>query len=114
MGQDAQYFWDKSLKKYRLVENDSTVLNSGAILLGLCSGVLPAIAAALSKSIRELLSFSLKLVSLSFILAVEVERRSHQIEDGNGVWGYSVINTSPDEQQKILDKFNKTNVRHAT
>lgn len=98
------------LIEYSYAERESCILNSDSIVVGLCSGVLPAAVAAASTGIAELLKLSIQVLSLSFNLAIETGRRSRQIEDSNGYWGYTIINLSPREQQEALDHFHKEKV----
>ena len=101
------------LTVYSYAERDPSILgasNSDVVILGLCTGLLPAATAATARDTTELLKISVEVVAVAFRLALETTQRSKNIEDGPGCWGFSVINVPPEEQQAIINDFHKAKV----
>ncbi len=46
-------------------------------------------------------------IAVAFRLGLEASRRSRQIEEVPGCWGVTVISVAPEEQQVIIDAFNR-------
>ncbi|KAE9372741.1 putative polyketide synthase [Stipitochalara longipes BDJ] len=92
------------------VENDPTLFGTSSPVhaLGLCTGLLPAAALAASRSTNELLRLGIEILHVLFRLALETTRRSRQIEEAPGCWGFVVTSTSSADQQAIIDEFHKT------
>jgi Starter unit:ACP transacylase in aflatoxin biosynthesis len=94
-------------------ERDSELLNSSSspvFIIGLCTGLLPAAAAAAARDTSDLLRIGAEIVAVAFRLGLEASRRSMQIEQVPGSWGVTVINVRPEEQQAIIDAFNRDTV----
>lgn len=95
------------------VENDPNLLGSVSSpvhILGLCTGLLPGAALAAARDLNDLVKIGIEILDVLFSLALETTRRSRQIEDAPGCWGFVVTGTSAADQQKIIDDFHKTQV----
>ncbi|KAK2626257.1 hypothetical protein QTJ16_004519 [Diplocarpon rosae] len=97
---------------------DSSILNNPkAVVVGLCTGVLPAVVATASRGLDDVLDLGIKVISLAFQLAVHSGRRSEAIEAGPGHWGFSILNVPIDTLENIIKKFHTEKVipthRHA-
>ena len=101
-------------RAYSRGEQDETIFGSRSsetYLLGLCTGMLPAAAVAVSSSTSQLLEISPHIVRLSLRLGLEARRRSVQIEGSAESWAILVSGKTPREQQAILDHFHQELVR---
>ncbi|KAL8925721.1 MAG: hypothetical protein Q9172_002112 [Xanthocarpia lactea] len=83
--------------------------SSRTYLVGLCTGMLPAAAMAVTTSTSQLLRLAPDIVRLALRLGLEARRRSAQIESSSESWATVVPGVSPQEQQKALDSFHKEN-----
>ena len=81
--------------------------------MGLCTGLLPAAAAAAAIDTNDLLSFGLEIVAISFRLTHAIIVRSSRVETEPGSWSYTVIGIKHDLLQTNLDDFNNAQVRWA-
>ncbi|KAL2831415.1 hypothetical protein BDW59DRAFT_157843 [Aspergillus cavernicola] len=90
-----------------LVENDPSLLGSSSNVtaLGLCTGLLPAAALAGSRNISDLISISVETIAICFRLALQLYRRTRQIEDVPGHWAYTILGVPVQEMNIILDDF---------
>ena len=79
--------------------------------MGLCTGLLPAAALAVTKSTSQLLEQAPDIVRMALRLGFVVRRRSTQVEKSRESWATIVSGISPQEQQRFLDAFHKENVR---
>ncbi|KAI6708188.1 polyketide synthase [Diplocarpon mali] len=85
---------------------ESSILNNPkAVVVGLCTGVLPAVVAAVSRGLDDVLDLGIKVICLAFQLAVDSGRRSEAIEAGAGHWGFSILNVPIDSLESIIEKF---------
>ncbi|TLS25361.1 hypothetical protein PpBr36_06867, partial [Pyricularia pennisetigena] len=94
-------------------EQDSTILARNAHgpptqAVGLCTGLLPAVALAAAQDLRDLANLALLMVGVAFRLRLELHRRSQAVENGNGIWGYLVVGQTPSEIEAALDSFHQT------
>lgn len=80
-------------------------------LLGLCTGFLPALAAATCTNSEQLIDISSRIVRVAFRLGVEIHRRSQRIEISCSSWSRVVRDIYPSELQDTLDAFHGTKVR---
>lgn len=79
-------------------------------LVGLCTGMLPAAALAVTTSPSQLLRQAPDVVRVVLRLGLEARRRSAQIEPSRESWATIVPGIAPQEQQKALDLFHKEKV----
>jgi hypothetical protein len=79
-------------------------------MVGLCTGLLPAAAAAISQNPAELFDVSLLILSVVIRLATEIEKRSRLIDNTPGSWGYLVTSLSAQRQQEVIDAFHAEQV----
>jgi hypothetical protein len=79
-------------------------------LLGLCTGLIPAIAIAAARSPTQLVSMGPDLVCIALRLGLAAQQRSREIEPRTGDWTIAVGKISVEQLQSILDRFNKTHV----
>lgn len=100
------------ISTYSLVENDPTVLcSSGTVhLLGFCTGLLPAAAAATADSVKALLELTPKIISLSLHLSLNAHQRSQEIEPSVDSWTMVVSDMNATDAREELDKFHANNV----
>lgn len=101
-------------KHFSNLERDPTLLDhassSQTIVLGYCSGLLPAAAAATAHSMVELLSVAPEIVAISVRLGLEVQRRSTLLEDSPESWARVVTGISSTNLRKCLEEFHDGNV----
>lgn len=79
-------------------------------VLGLCTGLLSAAAAAASRSASDLLKIAPEIVCVSLRVALEAQHRSAQIEKSSESWAVVVAGIPAKEQQRALDEFHKSHV----
>ncbi|KAH7374244.1 PKS16 protein [Cadophora sp. MPI-SDFR-AT-0126] len=95
------------------LERDPTLLDhalsSRTIVLGYCSGLLPAAAAATAHSMVELLAIAPEIVATSVRLGLEVQRRSTLLEDCQESWARVVTGISSATLRKRLEEFHDGN-----
>jgi hypothetical protein len=96
-------------------ENDPSILEakppSKTYIIGLCTGLLPAAAAATAKSAGELLQLAPSIIFIALRLALEVDLRSSRIEETTQSWAALVPGIPTNEQLSALDDFHKQTVR---
>lgn len=90
----------------RIFEDSKTEVHS----LGLCTGLLPAAVAAVSRNIEDLHNFGLEIVAISIRLMEGLRSRSQQIESLPGTWAYTVVGAGTDDSKTVLDDFHQTQV----
>ncbi|KAL9581498.1 MAG: hypothetical protein Q9212_003866 [Teloschistes hypoglaucus] len=79
--------------------------SSGTYMVGMCTGMLPVAALAVTTSTSQLLKLAPEIVRMALRLGLEARRRSTQIERSNHSWAAVVSGLAPWEQQKALDLF---------
>ena len=99
----------------RHAESDPTLLiddkNSPPILaLCICGGLLPAAAAAVATNVSELIEVASFLAAVACRVAVQISRRSIQIEDNTGSWAFSALGKIVTQLPSILDQFHRSQV----
>lgn len=80
-------------------------------MVGMCTGMLPVAALAVTTSTSQLLKLAPEIVRIALRLGLEARRRSTQIERSNDSWARIVPGLAPREQQKALDLFHVEHVR---
>ena len=80
-------------------------------IVGLCTGLLPAAAAATARSTRELLQLAPSIICIALRLALEVDLRSSQIEETTQSWAVIVSGIPSEKQQSALDDYHKQTVK---
>ena len=90
----------------RIFEDSKTALHS----LGLCTGLLPAAVAAVSRNIEDLHKFGLEIVAISIRLMEGLRSRSQQIEANPGTWAYTVVGAGSEDSKAVLDDFHQAKV----
>ncbi|KAK0112637.1 hypothetical protein ONS95_014376 [Cadophora gregata] len=95
------------------LERDPTLLDrdssSRTIVLGYCTGLLPAAAAALTHSMVDLLAIAPEIVATSVRLGLEVQRRSTLLEDCQESWARVVTGIPIGTLRKSLEEFHDYN-----
>jgi hypothetical protein len=81
------------------------------IALSICGSLLPAAAAAVANDVGELIEVSTFLATVACRLAVQVTRRSIQIEDDSGAWAFSTLGEIVTQLPSILEHFHDDQVR---
>lgn len=81
------------------------------MIVGLCTGILPAAVCAVSRGLDDVIDLGLKTISLAFNLAVESGRRSEAIEAGSGYWGFSILNVPIDTLEQVISEFHTQKVK---
>lgn len=79
--------------------------------MGVCTGTLPAIAAAAALSDTDLLRLALVFVQLSLRLGLEVSCRSLSLEESHDSWSVAVSGVSTETVREELWRFNQSKVR---
>ena len=79
-------------------------------MLGLCTGLLPAVAAALAKTTTDLHNIGLEIVAISVRLGNAIAARSKLVEATPGTWAYTIVGATAHQTQTILDKFHAEQV----
>lgn len=100
----------------RAAESDPTILDESVTkicMLGLCTGLLPALAAACARSMTDLHSIGLDIVSISLRLGEGLQERSRLVEPKPGPWAYSIVGSTDEDIQPILSAFHDRTVRAA-
>lgn len=82
-------------------------------VLGLCTGLLPAAAAATAGSTGELLELGPEILRVSLRLALEADHRSAQLEQSRESWAFAVPGIPATQVQEAIDTFHK-NMVHET
>ena len=90
----------------RIFENSETAVHS----LGLCTGLLPAAVAAVSRNIEDVHRFGLEIVAISIRLMEGLRSRSQQIEAAPGTWAYTVVGAGAEDSKAVLDDFEQAQV----
>ena len=90
----------------RVFEDPATVVHS----LGLCTGLLPAAVAAVSRNTGDLHKFGLEIVAISVRLMEALRSRSQQIEAAPGTWAYTVVGAGAEDSKAVLDDFHQAQV----
>ena len=94
-------------------EQDSSILeaqpSSEIQIIGLCTGLLPAAAAATARSTGELLQLAPNVICIALRLALEADIRSSQIEETTQSWAVIVPGFAASEQS-ALDDFHQQTV----
>ncbi|RFU33276.1 hypothetical protein B7463_g3074, partial [Scytalidium lignicola] len=93
------------------IENNPSLLGSTSSpvrIIGLCTGLLPAAALAAARDLHDLIKLGIEILAVLFRLSLEITRRSRQIEEAPGCWGFVVTGTSAQDQQNIIDEFHKS------
>lgn len=83
-------------------------------VLGLCTGLLSAAAAAASRSVSDLLRIAPEIVCISLRVALEAQHRSAQLEKSSESWAVVVAGIPATEQQGAIDEFHKSHVTTQT
>lgn len=79
-------------------------------VLGICTGFIPAAAAAVSHSVRQLVDIGPEIVCIALRTGLEAYKRSQRIEPGTDSWAFVVVGLSALEVQAIVADFHKCNV----
>jgi len=85
--------------------------SSSVISLGICGSLLPAVAAACANDVDELIEVSTFLAGVACRVAVQIARRSIQIEDESGSWAFSTLGEIVTQLPSILEQFHENQVR---
>lgn len=79
-------------------------------MLGLCTGLLPAVAAAVAKTTKDLHNIGLEIVAIAVRLGNGIAVRSRLVEAAPGTWGYSIVGATAHQTQTILNRFHADKV----
>lgn len=78
--------------------------------LAFCTGLLPAAAAVAARDTSELFKFGIEIISITFRMAFEIGRRMKLTEDSDGSWAVTIVGTTVEKTQAILDDFHSSQV----
>ena len=94
-------------------EKDEKILNDPTprVLLGLCTGLLPAIATASAIGVADLLKLSPEIIRISLRLGVEVSHRSQNLEQSLSSWASIVSGVPLDQIRAELQQFHDSKVQ---
>ena len=100
------------ISTYSIVENDPRVLCSfGTVhLLGLCTGLLLAAAAATADTVQALLDLAPKIISLPLHLSLYAHERLQDIEPSVDGWTMVLSDMNATDAREKLDRFHANNV----
>ncbi|KAF1852234.1 uncharacterized protein K460DRAFT_374054 [Cucurbitaria berberidis CBS 394.84] len=90
-------------------EQDPTFLDNVTThqyLLGLCTGLIPATAAAVARSVTHLVQMGPEIVCIALRLGNAAQQRSTEIEPGSQDWTLVVGKMNIEKLQRTLDNFN--------
>ncbi len=90
----------------RILEDPDVAVHS----LGLCTGLLPAAVAAVSRNIEDVHSYGLEIVAISIRLMEGLRSRSQQIEAAPGTWAFTVVGAGAEDSKAVLDDFHQAQV----
>lgn len=76
-------------------------------MLGLCTGLIPAAAAAIANNTGDLHQYGLEMVAISVRLGHGLWARSKKIEAFPGTWASSCVGATAEDIQPILDRFHE-------
>ncbi|KAL9577385.1 MAG: hypothetical protein Q9212_006395, partial [Teloschistes hypoglaucus] len=79
------------------------------VLLGFCMGLLPSLAAAISKDARTLLHVTPEIIRLSLELGLHLVRRANAVEQTTESWATVVFGMAENEALEIISHFHKLN-----
>lgn len=95
---------------YSRAENDPSFFkasrDSPSYSIGLCTGLLPAAAAATARDVGELLTIGRVLIPVAYRLGVQQWKSAHEIESAPGAWAVAVVNVDPQDIENIINAFN--------
>lgn len=100
-------------KFIRFEESEPGILmsaDSTLHLLGLCTGLFPAAAAMVSKSISDFFKLGLEIVAMSVRLGYELWARSRMVDETSGSWAYSIVGATAPEVEATLKSFHDAQV----
>lgn len=94
------------------IEQEPRILDSESnrIVLGLCTGLLPAVTSAAINSTSELLKMSPEIIRISLKLGLEVCRQSQALDQAGGSWASAFSNVSLHSIQDAIRQFQITEV----
>ncbi|KAL8783229.1 MAG: hypothetical protein Q9213_004793 [Squamulea squamosa] len=92
------------------LESESDLLKSDCqkAILGLCMGLLPALAAAVSTDSKTLLQVVPETIRLSLVLGLHLVRRGNAVEQTMESWASVVFGVSEDEATSIILDFHES------
>lgn len=93
----------------RQLEECPELLQS-AIMVGWCTGLLPAAVAASAVSMVQVLELAPRAVELSIKIGVDAHRKAAAVEDHPGSWARVVKGCPETDLEAMLNQFNATNV----
>ena len=85
------------------------------VLVGLCTGLLAAVAVSASQSILDLIDNALKVVKIAFRIGVKVKETARRLStddnvQANGSWSKLVVGISKEASATEISDFNKRKV----
>ncbi|KAK4464770.1 hypothetical protein QBC42DRAFT_220122 [Cladorrhinum samala] len=93
------------------VESNPRLLDNSqgeVAVLGICTGLVPALGVSCCRNATELLSIAAELVHVAFQIGLEAKRRSCLIEPSLGSWATLVTNTDVSALQDAIKNFNES------
>ena len=90
----------------RVLESSETAVHS----LGLCTGLIPAAVAAVSRNSEDVHKFGLEIIAICIRLMEGVRSRSQKIEAAPGAWAYTVVGAGAEDSKAVLDNFHQAQV----
>lgn len=95
----------------RHVESHPRLLDNSqgeVAILGICTGLLPALAVSCCRNVTELLSIAVELVHVAFQIGLEAKRRSCLIDPSPESWATLVTNVDVPALQDAIKNFNES------
>jgi hypothetical protein len=93
----------------RKLEDDPECLHN-ATTVGWCTGLLPAVVAACSQSLVQVLQLTPETIRLAVRIGLEAYKRAETIETSDKSWARVVSGLTETEVSDALKRFNSTNV----
>ena len=103
-----------ALTIHSFAEEDVAILgseNERVQVLAFCTGLLPAAALVAARDTNELFEIAREIISITFRMSIEIQRRLTMIEDSDLSWAITLLGKTPKRVQSILDLFHQTQVR---
>lgn len=79
-------------------------------MLALCTGLLPAAAAAAARDTSELLTIGVEIVAITIRMSFDIYRRMKLVEGSGGLWASTLVGADVGKTQQILKDFHETQV----
>ncbi|KAF2109358.1 PKS16 protein [Lophiotrema nucula] len=96
------------------MESEPRLLDSGSdvALIGICTGILAAVAASVANSLQELLEISANIVVVALRFGQIMQRRASALESSTESWAFTVAKLEGTEVDEAIATYNKAIPSH--